>query len=160
MFAEIPTERMAARDLAMNDAQRIFEYRSGPDVSPAPFLKGRGSITEWHLRILHPPRLESGTTGFVVSDWDYPPLSRRTHRRLRFSSTRNRAPSCGGWNWIGPGFSGTRLCERNFTSCVGLPACWTHQDRVFGSVDPRNVRSMRMLERVGMRKEAHRVKSL
>jgi RimJ/RimL family protein N-acetyltransferase len=34
------------------------------------------------------------------------------------------------------------------------------KDRVFGSVDPRNVRSMRLLQRVGMRKEAHLVKSV
>jgi RimJ/RimL family protein N-acetyltransferase len=31
---------------------------------------------------------------------------------------------------------------------------------VFASVDPRNVSSMRLLERVGMRKEAHFVQSL
>jgi len=34
------------------------------------------------------------------------------------------------------------------------------KDRVFGSVDPRNVQSVRLLQRVGMRQEAHRVKGL
>lgn len=33
MFAEILTERLALRDLTGNDAQRIFEYRSRPEVS-------------------------------------------------------------------------------------------------------------------------------
>ncbi|MBZ5658622.1 MAG: GNAT family N-acetyltransferase [Acidobacteriia bacterium] len=32
--------------------------------------------------------------------------------------------------------------------------------RVWGSVDPRNVRSVRLMERVGMRKEAHFERSL
>ena len=32
--------------------------------------------------------------------------------------------------------------------------------RVFGSVDPRNVRSMQLMKRVGLRKEAHFVRSL
>jgi RimJ/RimL family protein N-acetyltransferase len=35
-----------------------------------------------------------------------------------------------------------------------------NKHRVFGSVDPRNTSSMRLLERIGMRKEAHFVKSL
>lgn len=32
--------------------------------------------------------------------------------------------------------------------------------RVYGSVDPRNVRSIALMERVGMRREAHHVRSL
>ena len=33
MFAEILTERLALRDLEVSDTQRIFEYRSRPEVS-------------------------------------------------------------------------------------------------------------------------------
>ena len=37
---------------------------------------------------------------------------------------------------------------------------WLGQNRVFGSVDPNNVSSVKLLQRVGMRQEAHFVKSL
>src|ERR1700693_2429504 len=33
MFAEITTDHLALRDLEVSDAERIFEYRSHPDVS-------------------------------------------------------------------------------------------------------------------------------
>jgi len=36
MFAERLTEQLALRDLAVSDAQRIFEYPSRPDVSRFP----------------------------------------------------------------------------------------------------------------------------
>jgi RimJ/RimL family protein N-acetyltransferase len=61
---------------------------------------------------------------------------------------------------LAPEFQGRGYANETLRALLDYLLVGLDQDRVFGSVDPRNVRSIRMLERVGMRKEAHRVKSL
>ncbi len=61
---------------------------------------------------------------------------------------------------LAPAFHGRGLATEAVKAVMGYLFSQLGKHRVFGSVDPRNAPSMALLERVGMRKEAHFVKSL
>jgi len=57
-------------------------------------------------------------------------------------------------------YHGQGLASEAFTALLGLLFDQLELHRVFGSVDPRNTPSMALMQRVGMRKEAHLKESL
>jgi RimJ/RimL family protein N-acetyltransferase len=61
---------------------------------------------------------------------------------------------------LAPAFQGRGLATEALRALLGFLFEDLGKHRVFGSVDPRNGSSMALLERVGMRREAHFVQSL
>lgn len=57
-------------------------------------------------------------------------------------------------------YHGQGLASEAFTALLGFLFDQLNIHRVFGSVDPRNTPSMTLMQRVGMRKEAHLKESL
>jgi len=58
------------------------------------------------------------------------------------------------------GFQGRGFATEALRAVLGYLFSTLGKHRVFGSVDPRNAPSLALLERVGMRREAHFVESL
>jgi len=159
MFAEIRTKRLALRDLEINDAQKIFEYRSGPDVSrfqswgtqSADAIQGYisdlsetepGKPGSWYQIgiILLPGRELIGDCGFQIVETE------PSQAEIGIA--------------LAPEFQGRGYATESLQALLDYLFLFMGKDRVFGSVDPRNFRSVRMLQRLGMRKEAHRVMGL
>jgi len=158
MFPEIRTQRLSLRQLEIGDAQRVFEYRSCPDVSRFQSW-GTKSVDDlqshisglttaapgtpglWHqVGILLPPAQLIGDCGFCVLE----------HERRQAELGITLAPE---FQNRGYATEAVRALLEYLFDTLG-------KHRVFGSVDPRNRSSIRLLQRVGMREEAHFVKSL
>jgi RimJ/RimL family protein N-acetyltransferase len=60
---------------------------------------------------------------------------------------------------LAPSFHGRGLASEALEALLGYLFTKVGVHRVFGSVDPRNLASMRLLRRAGMRQEAHCVES-
>jgi RimJ/RimL family protein N-acetyltransferase len=61
---------------------------------------------------------------------------------------------------LAPEFQGRGYAAETLGALFDYLFVTSGKHRVFGSVDPRNLASMKLLERIGMRKEGHFVKSL
>jgi len=159
MFAEILTERLVLRDLEASDAQRIFEYRSHPDVSRFQSW-GTQSADVIRLYLRDRSQTEPGRPG----SWYQIGIILRSSGELigdcgfQVLEIEPRQAEVG--IALAPEFQGRGYATETLRALLDYLLGALGKDRVFGSVDPRNVRSLRLLQRVGMRKEAHRVKSL
>ena len=159
MFPEIRTERLALRDLEESDAQTIFEYRSSPEVSRfQAWGTESADALQSHIReltgtvpgrpggwyqigiVLLPGGGLIGDCGFRVLE------SEPDHAEIGIA--------------LAPEFQGNGYAAEALRALLDYLFVALRKDRVFGSVDPRNVRSMRLLARVGMRVASRRLKSL
>ena len=61
---------------------------------------------------------------------------------------------------LAPEYQAQGYATEGLRAFLGYLLVTLGKHRVFGSVDPRNLRSVRLMERVGMRKEAHLVQRL
>lgn len=159
MFAGIQTARLALRDLETSDAQRIFEYRSSPEVSRFQSW-GTESAEDIHKYLRNLSKTEPGqpgswyqigiilrSSGELIGDCGF-----RAHETEPLQAEVGIA--------LALEFQGNGYATESLRALLEYLFEALGKDRVLGSVDPRNTRSVRLLERVGMRKEAHRVKSL
>jgi RimJ/RimL family protein N-acetyltransferase len=159
MFTEIVTKRLALRDLEASDAQRIFEYRSRPDVSRFQSW-GTQSADAIQSYIRGLSAAEPGMPG----SWYQIGIILLSGRELigdcgfHVLETEPRQAELG--IALAPEFQGRGYATETLRVLLDYLLVELGKHRVFGSVDPRNVRSTMLLQRIGMRKEAHFVKSL
>jgi RimJ/RimL family protein N-acetyltransferase len=159
MFAEILTERLALRDLEISDGQRIFEYRSRPEVSRFQSW-GTHSADDIQFYVHDLTKTEPGRPG----SWYQVGIILRPSGELigdcgfQVLEIEPRHAEVG--IALVPELQGRGYATEALRALLDYLLVALGKDRVFGSVDPRNIRSMRLLQRVGMREEAHRVKSL
>lgn len=155
----IVTERLVLGSLLSHDAPRLFEYRSAPDVCRYQFWEPR-SVQEaeefiersrsdsfetpdvWHQLAI---RLQDGDQ--LIGDVGVhfpgdPPL------QAEFGIT------------LAPEYQGQGLAREALLGLLDHLFTVMSRHRVFASVDPRNGPSVALLERVGMRREAHFRQSL
>jgi RimJ/RimL family protein N-acetyltransferase len=159
MFEAIVTEHLALRDLEASDAQRIFEYRSRPEVSRFQSW-GVHSVDEIqsHIRGL------SAAAPGMPGSWYQIGITLLSSSELigdcgfHVLSTEPRQAEFG--IALAPELQGRGYATEALRALLDYLLIKLGKHRVFGSVDPRNARSMRLMQRVGMRKEAHFVKSL
>jgi RimJ/RimL family protein N-acetyltransferase len=159
MFQEIITDRLALRDLEPSDGPRVFAYHKHPEVSRFQSW-GTESVdaVQSYIRRLSAvdPAACAGwyqvgiflrTSGKLIGDCGFRPLA-SSPEQVEVGITL--APE-----YQGQGYAGEAL-----RALLNLLFAALNKHRVVGSVDPRNHSSIRLLERVGMRQEAHFVKSL
>jgi len=157
--ATILTERLSIRRLALGDAEAVFNYRSDPMISRyqnwepesvgevQKFIVGLDEIGvdtpgQWYqlgLSVRDSGEL-AGDCGIHVQVHD--------PRQVEVGITLARE------------FQGGGLATEALSAVFGYLFTTLEKHRVFGSVDPRNAASLALLERVGMRREAHFVESL
>ena len=162
--------RVVLRALRADDAETMFAYRADPEVARYQSWQPQ-SVDELRAFIASLARAEpyapgtwyqlgialpgdgapagDGTPigGALIGDCGVHVLAKEP-RQAEFGMTLARA-------WQGRGLA-TAALEALFTVLFG--ALGKH--RVFGSIDPRNARSIALVERAGMRREAHHRESL
>lgn len=159
MFPEINTERLVLRNLEANDGPRVFSYHRHPDV--ARFQSwGTESVDVIQTYIRGLASVEPGTPG----KWYQVGIYLRAGDKLIGDCGFRVPPDTPEQVEIGitlaPEFQGKGFATETLRALLTYLFVDLKKHRVFGSVDPRNDSSMRLLERIGMRKEAHFVKSL
>jgi RimJ/RimL family protein N-acetyltransferase len=143
MEIRLSTRRIILRPLQAEDAETMFRYRSRPDVSryqswlPAEVSEVRAFIEK-----------QSGTVPGTRGTWYSLAITQQENGimigdvGLHFPEIESPQLEIG--ITLSPAFQ--EVCRFVFSS-LG-------KDRIYASVDPRNKPSIRLLERVGMRKEA------
>lgn len=159
MDSIILTERLSIRRLEVCDAEAVFQYRSDPEISRyqnwepqsvgevRSFIAGLDEISidtpgRWYqlgLYVSGSGEL-AGDCGIHVQSHD--------PRQVEFGITLARE------------FQGRGFATEALRAILGYLFTAMGKHRVFGSVDPRNAPSLALLERAGMRREAHFVESL
>lgn len=158
MFATIRTARLALRDLEVSDAERIFQYRTHPDVSRFQSW-GTQSVGENQACIRKLLAAEVGMPG----SWYQLGISLRSTNELigdtgfRVVESEPRQAEIG--ITLAPDFQGQGYATEAVRVLLDFLFVNLDTHRVFASVDPLNVRSARLMLRVGMRKEGHFIKS-
>lgn len=159
MFPEILTQRLTIRDFEANDGPRIFSYHRHPEVS---------RFQSWGTESVD--AIQTYIRGLAAADPDTPGkwyqvgIFLRVGGKLigdcglRVLESEPRQAEIG--ITLAPEFQGQGYATEALKALLGYLLVTLGKHRVFGSVDPRNVASIKLLERVGMRKEAHFVQSL
>ncbi len=158
-FTAILTERLALRGLETSDAQRIFEYRSRPEVS---------RFQTWGTQ--SPDEIESCISGLsaiepgLPGSWYQIGVALRSSGKLvgdcGFHVLKAEPPQAELGVALAPEYQSQGHATEALRALLQYLLVTLGKHRAFGSVDPRNVRSIRLMQRVGMREEAHFVKSL
>jgi RimJ/RimL family protein N-acetyltransferase len=155
--ADLPLEtaRLALRPFRPEDAEEVLALYGNPDV--VRYLYGepldRQGLPEALERRLRPPMLSSAgdvlelaaelrTTGEFVGAMTFFHRSDE-HRRGEIGYT------------ISPAFAGRGFAREGAAALLGIGFDHLGLHRVEGQCDARNLASARVMERVGMRREAH-----
>lgn len=158
-FTEILTERLALRNLAARDARSIFQYRSRPEVSRFQSW-GTQSSDEIQSYISALSATEPGTPG----SWYQIGIALQSSSELigdcGFRVLESEPQQAEFGIALAPEYQCQGYAAEALRALLNYLLVNLGKHRVFGSVDPRNVRSIRLMQRVGMRQEAHFVQSL
>lgn len=152
------TDRLRLDVLRVGDAPAMFAYRSDPEVGryqgwiPASvdevvtFIEGNAKVTlgqrdSWFQLAIRPHNADTllGDLGLHFT---------ANHEEAELGIT------------IAPAHQGQGYAAEALRAALALLFGPLVQHRVFGSVDPRNTASVRLLESIGMRREAHFRQSL
>jgi RimJ/RimL family protein N-acetyltransferase len=156
---EIQTERLILSPLVRGDAAEFFGYRSLPEVSryqtwaPSSLADAQHFIDSFRSVAFDTP----GT-------WFQFGIRLRNLRLLagdigvRFPREAPRQAEIG--FTLAPGHRGRGLATEAVTGILNHLFGSIRKHRVFASVDPKNLPSIKLLKRVGMRQEAHFRESL
>lgn len=156
---EITTERLFIRPLRADDASAFHEYRSHPDVARIQgFVPGSVDEAREHLR-------GQGSIAFdTPGTWSQLAVRLRDSDRLvgdvgvRFPEEDARQVEIG--FTIAPAEQGQGYGTEAVRGLLDHLFGTLGKHRVFASVDPENAPSIALLERVGLRREAHHRRSL
>lgn len=159
MFPEITTARLAIRNLEANDGPRVFSYHRHPEV--ARFQSwGTESVDVVQTYIRSLAAVEPGTPGNWYQVGIYLLDGGKLIGDCGFRvPERNLAQAEVGMT-LAPEFQGKGYATEAMRALLDYLFVTLMKHRVFGSADPQNVSSIRLQQRVGMRKEGHMVKSL
>lgn len=151
----IQTERLLLRPLVVNDAEAMFAYRSLPGV--ALFQSWQPESVEAVLAFLR----ENESTPFCAPNAWYQVaiclpdgrligdigIHTLEHNQLELGYT------------LSPAFQGHGYASEAVGAILREAFTRWNTHRVIASVDPANAASIRLLDRLGFRKEAHHIKS-
>ncbi len=153
------SKRLYLRKLIASDASELFRYRSDPDVSR---YQGWAPASESAaLRFIEDQaNIEPGTGG----QWFQLAICLREDRSLigdlglHFPADDDRQAEFG--ISLDPAHQGQGYAGETLHAAMSYLYDDLGKHRVFCSVDPRNTASIAMIGRLGMRQEAHFLKSL
>jgi RimJ/RimL family protein N-acetyltransferase len=159
MFTEIITSRLVLRKLNSADCETVFRYRTNPEVS---------RYQNWRPLTIEDARLFIESLARVEPDtpdsWFQLGITLQETRQLigdcglHFPANESYQAEIG--ITLDPAYQGQGYALETLTSVLDYLFRVLRKHRVFASVDPRNLPSVALLERVGMRKEAHFRESL
>jgi RimJ/RimL family protein N-acetyltransferase len=158
MFQEIETGRLILRDLGPADAEVVTHYRADPEVSryqswePDSVQKLRSYIAELAARDPGTPgawyqigiALRSG--GELVGDCGIRILNHARQAEIGIT--------------VAPAFQRRAYASEALRAMLDYVFVKLRKHRISASVDPRNAASIRLMQSLGFRQEAHLIESL
>ncbi len=159
MFPEILTERLALRDLEANDGPRVFAYHKHPEVSRFQSW-GTESVDVVQSYIRGLSAIEPGTPGPWYQVGIFLLAGGKLIGDCGFRVLESDPEQAEIGITLAPECQGQGYATEALQAILDYLLVTLEKHRVFGSVDPRNGSSMKLLQRVGLRQEAHFVRSL
>jgi len=156
-FEPILTERLFIRKLETNDAQYFYKYRSLPEVYKfQSFIpKNTKDIKVFFERLSELPNIQNTWFQLAVCIKD----ENKLIGDIGIHFLEDNAQTEIGYT-LNPDFQGIGYAKEAVTAVIRYLFFVLGKHRIIASVDPDNKKSIRLLERIGMRKEAHFVKSI
>ena len=156
-FEPILTERLVVRRLDTADAEEFSRYRSQPEVYEFQSFRPRdeGQVWEFFRGLAELPNVRNSwfqlavclrEKGVLVGDIGVHFLEDDAQTEIGYT--------------ISPDYQGQGYGTEAVSAVVNYLFTDLGKHRIIASIDPRNTRSVKLLERLGMRKEAHFVKSV
>jgi RimJ/RimL family protein N-acetyltransferase len=158
VFSEILTDRLLLRPLHPSDAENVYSYRADPEVA---------RYQSWHPNSLEEVQSFIDSVSqqeFGMPGWYQIAIALRAGGNLigdcgiHILESDSRMVEIG--ITIGTDHQAKGYATETLNAVLDLLFGRLCKHRVFASVDPRNVSSMALMKRLGLRKEAHFVQSL
>ncbi|RKP51438.1 N-acetyltransferase [Cohnella endophytica] len=155
-FDTITTDRLAIRTLDMRDRDVFFEYRSMPEVS---------KYQSWR------PKEINEVEKFIAANRAVVPNTGGSWLQLAVCLKNGQLVGDIGVHFVdddyqieigytlSPEFQGKGYASEAVRAVIDYLFTGLRKHRITGSVDPDNAKSIKLLENLGFRKEAHFVKS-
>ncbi len=159
MFPEIITPRLALRDLEASDGPRVFSYHRRPEVSRFQSW-GTESVDSVQMYIRGLEAIQPGTPGKWYQIGIFLLDGGKLIGDVGFHVLEHDPEQAEVGITVAPDFQRQGYASEALVALLNYIFATLKKHRVFASVDPRNASSMKLLERVGMRKEAHFVRGL
>jgi RimJ/RimL family protein N-acetyltransferase len=158
MSPDVAAARVVLRELHSGDAETIYAYRADAGVSRyqgwtpgsvdevRAFIGGLAAVTAYAPGSWHQLGIELCSNGALIGDCGVHVLA--GNGQAEFGIT------------LAPAFHGHGYAAETLRALLALLFGRLGMHRVFASVDPRNARSIVLMERLGFRREAHFIESL
>lgn len=155
----IETERLVLRPWCRDDFDDLYAIQSRPDVARYLYWSARDADEVREALETRLDRAEFTGEGHGISLAVYWPDAGRVvgDVNLQWLSAEHRGGELG--YVLNPEFHGHGLATEAARAMLGVAFDGLGLRRVIGSIDARNTASARVLERLGMRREAHFVES-
>ena len=155
---QLYTERLLLRDITMDDKQDIFNYRSDAEANKfqgwiPETLEDVESFIQRNTKEFNQPEswyqllITDKETKVVIGDIG-----------VHFLGVENVQAELG--ITLSPSFQGKGYASEVLEGIIDYLFNDLHKHRITASVDPDNTASIQLMERIGLRKEGHFVKSL
>lgn len=156
-FEPLQTQRLLIRKLDVKDAQIFFQYRSMPAVYRFQSFepKNMTDVESFFCGLAEYPNMPNTWFQLAVCMKDDSGLIGDIG--MHFSDDGEQAEI--GYT-INPDFQGKGYGLEAVSAVIKYLFTVLDKHRITASVDPENIKSIRLLEKAGMRKEAHFVRSI
>lgn len=154
----LETERLLIRDLTLNDKQAIFNYRSDAEAN---------KFQSWIPETLEDVEqfIERNNKEFNQPESWYQVLITEKDTKavigdigIHFFGAENLQTELG--ITLNKDFKGRGYASEALKGVINFLFSDLKKHRIMASVDPENIDSLKLMERIGFRKEGHFVKSL
>ena len=154
----LETERLLIRDLTLNDKQAIFNYRSDAEAN---------KFQSWIPEALEDVEqfIERNNKEFNQPESWYQVLITEKDTKavigdigIHFFGAENLQTVLG--ITLNKDFQGRGYASEALNGVINFLFSDLKKHRIMASVDPENIDSLKLMERIGFRKEGHFVKSL
>lgn len=152
------TERLYIRPIRIEDKESIFKYRSDPDAN-----KYQGWI----------PKTIEGVSAFIKKTATTPDVPGTWFQLVILQKTSNQIIGDIGIHFLSSdtnqveigftldrGFQGLGFATESLRKTIDHIFFELKKHRIVSSIDPENTKSIKLIERLGFRKEAHFVESI
>ena len=155
-FMTITTDRLLLRKLEINDRDDFFTYRSLPEVYEyQSFMpKNVAQVDDFIRDIQSDPNIPNTWFQLAIIKRDGDVLI----GDIGIHFLEDNAQVEVGYT-LAPSYQGKGYAIESLKAVINYLFFDLKKHRVSASVDPNNIKSIRLLEKLGMRKEAHFIKS-
>jgi RimJ/RimL family protein N-acetyltransferase len=154
---ELRTERLVLRELDESDAQRMSEIEALPEVSR--YSTGnRGNLSEAaeYIRgiLVESAEIPRRTFDFAIT------LEGHYIGRIGMKRSDAELRAAEIWYVVDPPYQGKGYATEAARALIGFAFEQLGLHRVWADADPRNPPSLRVMERIGLRREAHHLENV